>query len=84
MITAIYNVASEKGSGQITFTVDVEDSAAETVSTQIDGTKFDTTVTQSNTGSSSHSIAHTKAGLRTIGLKAESSDVRSAPVLLDL
>ena len=84
MVTCIYNVDSETGSGEITFWVDVDNSADETVSTEIDDETFETTVQKSGAGSSSHSIAHNKAGLRTIVLTARLSPVRSDSVLLDL
>ena len=84
MIACIYNVDSETGSGEITFWVDVDDSADETVSTEIDDETFEATVRQSGAGSSGHSITHDKSGLRTIVLTADSSGVQSEPVLLDL
>ena len=84
MITTIYNVDSQTGSGEITFWVDVDNSADETVRTEIGGETYTTTVRRFQTGSSNHSIAHNEEGLRTIVLTANPSNVQSDAVLLDL
>ena len=84
MIKKITNVDSKKGSGKITFTVDVKDSADEKVSTKIDDKTFETKVKQDKTGKYSHSITHTKPGRWTIMLTAEKGKVNSASLTLDL
>ena len=82
-ITALVNVDSAKGSGKITFDAITDGNADEVVSTTIDGERFATTV-KGTAASIPGSISHTKSGLHTVVLRAESSNVQSQPLLLDL
>jgi hypothetical protein len=85
MTISIVAVDSVAGSGVITFDI-VTDAGGcdENFSTFIEGQKFATHATRTGAGSSDESIAHTKAGLHTITILAESSNVSSLPVALNL
>jgi hypothetical protein len=83
MIKAISNVDSVKGSGQITFDAVTDGSANETVSTSLEGEKFSTRV-EGQAKSIHGSISHTKHGQHMVTLRAESSNVASNPMLLNL
>ena len=83
MITAILNVRSIRGSGTITFDVITDGSADKKVSTSLEGQEF-STIVQGNAKSLPGSIKHTKRGQHLVTLRAESSNVTSYPVLLDL
>jgi len=86
MIKRIENVDSKKGSGVITFDVDVDNSGAadEDVSALIDHTNFVTHVKVPPGDGSGQSLSHTKHGLLTFHLHAEKGNVSSGDVTLDL
>jgi len=86
MITKISNVDTVTGSGQINFDVDVDAAGAdEDVSTKLNGDPFKTPVKVARGGDGSgQSIAHTKHGLHTVTLLAETSKVSSRDFVLDL
>jgi len=83
MITAIINVDSTKSSGKITFDAITNGTANEVVSTSLGGQRFTTNV-NGNTNTISGSISHTKTGRYMVVLRAETSNVSSNPLLLDL
>jgi hypothetical protein len=85
MTTRIVAVDAVAGSGEITFDI-VTDAGGcdENFSTFIEGQKFATHAARTGAGSSDESIAHTKAGLHTITIHAETSNVSSLPAALNL
>jgi hypothetical protein len=85
MTIRISAVDSVAGSGLITFEIVTNaDGCDEDFSTFILGQRFVTHATRTGAGSSPGSIAHTQAGLHTITIRAESSNVSSRPFDLNL
>ena len=83
MITAILNVKSIKGSGTITFDAITDGSANEKVSTSLEGQES-STIVQGQQQLIPGVIKHTKSGQHMVTLRAETSNVKSDPMLLDL
>jgi hypothetical protein len=85
MVTNIFNVDSQKGSGKITFDLTADAAGAdEQVSTSIGGVKFSTHVKVDAGTHTGQSISHTKSGLFTLSVRAETSNVSSGDFALDL
>lgn len=84
-ITSIATVDSVKGSGKITFFVNTDGTGCdESINTTLEGEKFTTHSKHGPNATAKDSISHTKSGLHTVVVTADTSGVSSSPVVLDL
>ncbi|HEY2914527.1 MAG TPA: hypothetical protein VGK21_14285 [Candidatus Angelobacter sp.] len=85
MITSIFAVNTVTGSGSITFFVNTDGTGCdEECSTSLQGQRFATHVTLGANATSQQSINHNKSGNHVVIVKAETSNVQSGPLVLNL